>query len=165
MTETQLEVADGLVVGLDYTVSLDDDLVVGSSSGREPLEFLQGHDQIVPGLEQALYGMTVGDERDVVVSPADGYGDRDPDALELVPRDAFPSDIALKPGMGLNMRDDVGEVFEVFVAEVRPDDVLLDFNHPLAGETLHFSVKVVALRSATSEELAHGHVHRNEHGH
>jgi FKBP-type peptidyl-prolyl cis-trans isomerase SlyD len=165
MTGTQLKVADGLVVGLDYKVTLGDDLVVGSSSGREPLEFLQGHDQIVPGLEQALYGMTVGDERDVMVSPADGYGERDPNAFQLVPLDAFPSDIELKPGLRLNMRDDAGEVFEVFVAEVRPDDVLLDFNHPLAGETLHFSVKVVTLRPATSEELAHGHVHDIEHGH
>jgi FKBP-type peptidyl-prolyl cis-trans isomerase SlyD len=164
MTEAQLTVADGLVVGLDYTVSLENQ-VVGSSAGREPLEFLQGHDQIVPGLERALHGMAVGDEQDVVVTPADGYGERDTNALQFVPRDAFPSDMTLKPGMGLNMRDDSGEVFEVFVAEIRPNGVLLDFNHPLAGETLHFHVKVVALRPATSEELAHGHVHGAESGH
>jgi FKBP-type peptidyl-prolyl cis-trans isomerase SlyD len=154
MAENKLTVTDDLAVGLDYTLRLDDGEIIDSSAGREPLAFVQGQGQIIPGLEQALYGMAVGDEKDVVVGPADGYGVRDPDASEVLPRDAFPPDLKLEPGLGLRMRDPMGRVVVAYVAEVRPDGVLLDFNHPLAGETLYFHVKISALRPATSEELA-----------
>jgi FKBP-type peptidyl-prolyl cis-trans isomerase SlyD len=159
MTETDLTVTDDLVVGLDYTLRLDDGQVIDTSAGREPLELLQGQGQIIRGLEQALYGMAVGEEKSVVVAPADGYGAKDPEAFEMVPLNAFPPDLKLTPGMRLHMRDQRGEVFAVHVADIRPDGVLLDFNHPLAGETLHFDVKIATLRPATSEELAHGHSH------
>lgn len=168
MTEAKLTVVDDLVVSLDYTLRLDDGEVIDTSTtdDREPLEFLQGRGQIiVPGLEQALYGMTVGDEKDVEVTPAEGYGEHDPHAYQETARDVFPPDMTLEPGMGLRMRDGSGQAFEVFVADVRPDSVLLDFNHPLAGETLYFHVKIAALRPATSEELSHGHPHSAEHGH
>ena len=165
MTDTNLKVADGLVVGLDYTLRLDDGEVIDSSTDGEPLEFLQGQRQIIPGLEQSLYGMMLGDEKDVEVAPADAYGESDPDAVELVDRDVFPPDLSLAPGMALRMRDSSGQALEAYVAEVRPDGVLLDFNHPLAGETLFFRVKIAALRPATSEELSHGHAHGAEHEH
>jgi len=166
MTDTKLTVADGLVVSLDYSLRLDEGgEVIDSSVGQEPLEFLQGRGQLIPGLERELYGMAVGDEKDVVVAPADGYGDFDPEAFQLVPRDVFPPDMTLTPGMGLHMRDRTGQVFETYVAEVRPDGVLLDFNHPLAGKTLYFNVKIAGLRPATDEELAHGHVHSAGHEH
>ncbi len=165
MTDTRLEVVDDLVVSLDYTLRLDDEEVIDTSKGQEPLEFLQGRGQIIPGLEQALYGMAVGDEKEVVVAPADGYGEHDTDAFEVVERDVFPPDLDLKPGMGLRMRDSSGEALVAYVAEIRPEDVVLDFNHPLAGETLYFSVKIADLRSATKEELAHGHVHDPGHEH
>jgi FKBP-type peptidyl-prolyl cis-trans isomerase SlyD len=156
MTETKLIVADGVVVSLDYTLRLDDGEIIDTSADRQPLEFLQGQGQIIPGLEQALYGMAVGDEKDVAVTPADGYGVRDPDAVQVIPGDAFPPDMTLEPGMGLRMRGKSGQTVRAFVAEVRPDGVLLDFNHPLAGETLHFHVKISALRPATSADLAPG---------
>ena len=159
MTENVLTVEDGLVVSLDYTLSLDDGEVVDDSTDEEPLEFLQGQGQIIPGLEQALYGMAVGDEKDVVVAPADGYGEQDPDAFELVDRDVFPPDLSLEPGMGFRMRDSSGEALIAYVEEIQPEGVLLDLNHPLAGETLHFQVKIAGLRAATIEELAHGHAH------
>jgi FKBP-type peptidyl-prolyl cis-trans isomerase SlyD len=165
LTDTNLKVADGLVVGLDYTLRLDDGEVVDSSTDREPLEFLQGQHQIIPGLEQALYGMVLGDEKDVEVAPADAYGESDPDAFELVARDVFPPDMSLTPGMGLRMRDGSGRALDAYVADIRPDGVLLDFNHPLAGEILYFQVKIAALRPATDEELSHGHVHGAEHEH
>jgi FKBP-type peptidyl-prolyl cis-trans isomerase SlyD len=165
VTDTNLKVADGLVVGLDYTLRLDDGEVIDSSTDGEPLEFLQGQRQIIPGLEQSLYGMMLGDEKDVEVAPADAYGESDPDAVELVDRDVFPPDLSLAPGMALRMRDSSGQALEAYVAEVRPDGVLLDFNHPLAGETLFFRVKIAALRPATSEELSHGHAHGAEHEH
>ena len=165
MTGAELTVADGLVVSLDYTLRLDDGEIVDSSADQEPLEFLQGQGQIIPGLEQALYGMAVDDQKDVVVAPADGYGEEDPDAFELVERDVFPPDLDLRPGIGLRMRDESGEAMVAYVAEVRPDGVVLDFNHPLAGETLYFQVKIAGLRPATSEELAHGHAHGADDGH
>lgn len=161
MTGAGFTVADELVVSLDYILRLDDGEVIDSSSADdgEPLVFLQGQGDIIPGLEQALYGMAVGEEKEVVVSPAGGYGEHDPDAFELVEHDVFPPDLTLEVGMALRMRDGSGEALVAYVAEVRPDGVLLDFNHPLAGETLFFNVKVLGLRPATEEELEHGHVH------
>ena len=153
MAEEKLTVADDVVVSLEYTLRLDDGEIVDSSADREPLQFLQGRGQIIRGLEQALYGMAVGDEKNVEVAPADGYGVREPDATQVLPRDAFPSDLNLEPGLGLRMRDPMGQVVIAYVEEVRPDGVLLDLNHPLAGETLYFQAKVAALRPATSEEL------------
>jgi FKBP-type peptidyl-prolyl cis-trans isomerase SlyD len=83
-----------------------------------------------------------------------------------MPRDAFPADMSLTEGMGLRLRDsESGQVFEAYIADIRPDSVLLDFNHPLAGETLYFQVKITALRQATKEELAHGHGHSPGHAH
>jgi FKBP-type peptidyl-prolyl cis-trans isomerase SlyD len=159
MTEDKLTVNDGLVVSLDYTLRLDDGEIIDSSADREPLEFLQGQGQIISGLEHALYGMAIDDQKDVEVAPAEGYGERDSDAVELVARDVFPPDLDLRPGIGLRMRDSSGQSMDAYVADVRPDGVLLDFNHPLAGETLFFQVKIAALRPATSDELAHGHLH------
>jgi len=154
MTDTNLTIADDIVVSLDYTLRLDDGEIIDASTDRGPLEFLQGRGQIIPGLEQALYGMAVGDEKDVEVAPADGYGVHDPDAFQVFERDVFPADMTLKPGMGLRMRDEAGRAVAAFVAEVRPSGVLLDFNHPLAGETLYFHVKIANLRTATAAELA-----------
>lgn len=166
MTKANLIVKDDLVVSLDYTLRLDGGQIVDSSGGGEPLEFLQGRGSIIPGLERALYGMAVGAEKDVVIAPADGYGNRDPDAFDTVPRSAFPPDLELEVGQTLNMRDSrTRQVFQTTVCEIRADDVLLDFNHPLAGETLHFHVQVAGLRAATGEELEHGHVHSGEHHH
>ena len=159
MTESQVTIADDIVVGLDYVLKLEDGEVIDSSDGHQPLEFLQGHGEIIPGLEQALYGMTVGEKRHVVVEPADGYGEVDPAAIRLVPSDTFPPDLELIPGKALQMRDQQGEIFTAYVEDVRPDGVVLDFNHPLAGETLYFDVQVSTLRTATDEELNHGHAH------
>jgi FKBP-type peptidyl-prolyl cis-trans isomerase SlyD len=158
--ETKLTVADELVVGLDYTLRFDDGQVVDTSTGEESLEILQGHGNVVSGLEHALYGMAVGDEKEVIVAPNEGYGDYDPKAFQVVSRDSFPDTLNLTEGMGLHMRDSqTGEVLQVHVSEIRPDGVMLDLNHPLAGETLHFVVKISDLRQATQEELAHGHAH------
>jgi FKBP-type peptidyl-prolyl cis-trans isomerase SlyD len=147
MTEGQLVVYDDLVVSLDYTLRLDDGEIVDSSAEQEPLQFLQGHGQVLPALESALYGMAIGEEKDVVVGPDEGYGELDPDAFQQLPLDAFPPDMAVEPGMVLELLDDTGETLVAFVAEVRPDNVVLDFNHPLAGETLYFNLKVAGLHS------------------
>jgi FKBP-type peptidyl-prolyl cis-trans isomerase SlyD len=166
MTDANLTVKDDLVVSLDYTLRLDGGEVVDSSDGRTPLEFLQGRGAIIPGLERALLGMALGEEKDVVVAPAEGYGAHDPNAFQVVPRNAFPPDLDLEVGRTLHMRDsDTQQVFQTVVREIRADGVVLDFNHPLAGETLHFHVQIAGLRAATSEELEHGHVHSGGHHH
>ncbi|MCA9941474.1 MAG: peptidylprolyl isomerase [Anaerolineales bacterium] len=160
MSNDALMVDDGMVVRMDYTLRLDDGNEIDSSAPQGPLEFLQGIGQIVPGLESALYGMRVGDEKKVVVEPIDGYGELNADEFQLVSRDAFPTGMDLQVGMRLQMRDtDSGATFDATVDEVRADSVVLDFNHPLAGETLFFDVKIVGLRAASPEEMAHGHVH------
>lgn len=163
MTEIYLTVQDGMVVGLDYTLRLDYGTVISSSVDRQPLELLQGQGQVIPGLERALYGMAVGDEKQVVVAPADGYGEMDPYALEMVSHDVFPPGLKLKVGMRLNMRDQQGQTLIAYVASIGSDGVLLDFNHPLAGETLYFDVKIASLRAATREELGHGHRGNHQH--
>ena len=157
------QIKDNLVVSLDYTLRLGNGEILDTSNGQEPLDFVQGQGQIIPGLEQELYGMAIGEEKDVVVEPENGYGLKDPNAFQLVPRNAFPPDAPLKPGLSLQMQNRSGHVFPATVAQIQPDGVLLDFNHPLAGETLHFHVQVVGLREATPEELAHGHVHHDGH--
>ena len=156
MTEKTLEVSDGMVVSLEYTLHLDNDELVDSSEGQPPLEFVQGQRQIVPGLEQALYGMAVGEEKDVVVEPGEGYGERNPEANQEVPRDAFQEDVELEPGMPIRVSDDSGRTATAFVADVNPDTVKLDFNHPLAGETLHFHVEIADVREASGAELGGG---------
>jgi FKBP-type peptidyl-prolyl cis-trans isomerase SlyD len=87
----------------------------------------------------------------------------DPEAYEDIPVDAFPADAKLEPGMQITVRDDTDEMYDAWIEEIHPDKIRLSFNHPLAGETLHFTVKVVGLRPATAEELEHGHVHGHEH--
>ncbi len=158
--KAQMTVQDDMVVSLDYTLRLDDGEVIDSSDGREPLEYLQGHGQIIPGLENELYGMAVGEEKSVTVSPGDGYGDYDDSRLQQVPLDAFPEGMELEEGMSVRMRDsNSGQLFDAYIDEIGDDAVTLDFNHPLAGETLYFEVKIANLRQASPEELSHGHAH------
>lgn len=148
-----------MVVSLEYTLRVDDDLVE-STEEDGPIAFLQGYEEIIPGLEQAIYGMEVGQEKDVVIEPEDGYGEYDPEAVEEVPLDIFPEELDLSLGMPVELYDeDADETVDGYIAEIRTDKVLVDLNHPLAGETLHFHVKVVGVRPATEEELAHGHAH------
>jgi len=155
----QLSVEKDVVVSLEYVLRLDDGEVVDASEG-EPLEYLHGYGQIIPGLEKALVGLTLGDSKKVVVPPKEAYGDMNMEAFEIVPRSMFPDDLELEEGLQLSLRDaETNEPFAASVAEVREKEVMLDFNHPLAGETLHFDVKIPALRRATEEELAHGHAH------
>ena len=158
------QIADDVVVSLDYTLTVDNE-VVDTSEDSEPIVFLQGHGNIIPGLEQALYGLAVGDQKEVVIQPADGYGELDPEAFADVPRKEFPPQIPMEVGIELQMRDKSGDILDARIDAVDEDTVRLDFNHPLAGKQLNFSVTVVSLRSASPEELEHGHVHIPGHAH
>jgi FKBP-type peptidyl-prolyl cis-trans isomerase SlyD len=166
MSATQRTVDDDTVVSLDYSLRLDSGEEIDSSSKDEPLQFIQGQEQIIPGLENALYGMVVGEEKNVTISPEEGYGEYDSENFLMMPRDSFPPDMALVVGERLVVRDsESGQEYPAYIAEVGDESVKLDFNHPLAGETLHFQVKITAIRDATSEELDHGHVHGPGHAH
>ena len=151
-------VQDHVVVKLDYTLYIEDEIMENTSEG-EPIEFIQGLGQIIPGLEEALYGMKVGEEKTIEIQPDEAYGDYDPDSLEVAKKDEFSEEIPLDVGTFLDLRDDEGEVLSAQITEADEDTVTLDFNHPLAGEVLTFEVKISSLRSATQEELDHGHVH------
>lgn len=156
------EVDDDVVVSMEYRLTVEG-AVVDSTEGEEPLEYLHGYGNIVDGLEEALYGLKIGDEKEVTVAPDDGYGVYDEDAVAEVPRSDFPREIPLEIGVEIEMEDDDGEILDAMIVEVGPDLVKLDFNHPLAGKTLNFWVKIVALRAGTEEEIDHGHVHGADH--
>jgi FKBP-type peptidyl-prolyl cis-trans isomerase SlyD len=161
-----MKIANGAVVSIDYKLHLGDGNVVDASEPGEPLTYLHGEGQIVPGLERELQGLGAGDARKVVVTPADGYGDHDPAGLKHVERKAFPEDVALEIGMELSAMGPGGEVVPFVVRELKGDQVVVDLNHPLAGKTLHFDVTVREVRPATAEELEHGHAHgAGGHGH
>ncbi len=154
-------VADDVVVSLDYSLTVDDQ-VIDSTEGEEPLEFLQGHQNIIPGLEDALQGMKIGDSKVVTVPAAQAYGEIDPENIVDVPRDEFPAEIPLEEGTELEVKNSDGEVLTATIASISAESIKLDFNHPLAGKTLTFDVTIADLREASEEELAHGHVHGGE---
>lgn len=133
----------GDTVRIHYTGTLSDGTTFDSSRGREPLEFTLGSGQIIPGLERAIDGMAVGETRQVEVPMNDAYGPVQDDARQAVPRAQIPEHIPLDPGTQLQMRDPSGQTMPVRVAEVDAETVVLDANHPLAGEDLKFDVELV----------------------
>lgn len=151
-------VANDVIVAMAYKLSVDGE-EVDSADESNPLEFIQGCHNIITGLENQLYGMKIGEQKQVVVAPEDGYGEIDPEALVDIARSEFPQDIPLEVGVDLDIRDEDGDILTATIIEVGKTTVKLDFNHPLAGETLHFDIKVVGLRTPSEEELNHGHVH------
>ncbi|MBN1373435.1 MAG: peptidylprolyl isomerase [Anaerolineaceae bacterium] len=154
-------IADDVVVSLEYTLTVDGE-IVDSTEGIDPIEFIQGHENIIAGLERELYGLKIGDTKKVTVNAADAYGEIDPEAVVDVPRDEIPSDIPLKVGVELDVKNEDGDVLEARIIEITKDNVRLDFNHVLAGKELTFEVTVVDLRAADEEELEHGHVHSED---
>jgi FKBP-type peptidyl-prolyl cis-trans isomerase SlyD len=154
-----MKIASGSVVGIDYSLHLGDGKVIDASAPGEPMTYLHGEGQIVPGLEAALEGLSIGDTRQVVLSPDEGYGDHDPSGVQEVQRTAFPPGFEPKIGMELTAEGPDGEPVPFSVREVRPESVVIDLNHPLAGKTLHFDVTIREVRAATPDEIAHGHAH------
>ena len=140
--DTKPTITEGKNVSLEYTLTLDDKSVVESNVGKQPLTYTHGTQQIIPGLEKALAGLAVGDTKEVTVVPADGYGEQDPNALQEVQKQLIPPD-ALVVGTRLQGQAPDGHMVYPRVAEIKDDTVMLDFNHPLAGQTLHFNVKIL----------------------
>lgn len=156
--ENIMQIANNSVVAFHYTLTDDSGQVLDSSQGREPLVYLQGVGQIVPGLEKAMEGRQVGDQFKVDVVPEEGYGVHHAELVQEVPREAFQGVEDIQPGMQFQGRGPQG-VINVTVTKVEDDKVHIDGNHPLAGQTLHFDVEVTDVRPASEEELSHGHVH------
>ncbi|MBI5607856.1 MAG: peptidylprolyl isomerase [Deltaproteobacteria bacterium] len=154
-----MKIAPNTVVAMNYELRLgDDDEVIDASSDGE-FFFLVGHHNIVPGLESELLGLAKGDKRKISVAPEQGYGTRDESKVIALPRSALPKDFVIEIGLPLELEDQQGNAFPVWIAGTHEDDVVLDGNHPLADETLHFAIEIVEVRQASAEELSHGHVH------
>lgn len=151
------------VVAIDYELRDESGEVLDSSEGREPLEYLHGANNIVPGLEKAIDGKAIGDMVEVTLTPADGYGNYDEKLVRNVPVRKL-SEKRPQVGAMLQVNTEAGPQ-RVIVKEVRGDYAKLDFNHPLAGKTLHFKVTIKSTREPTAEELDHGHVHGPGHAH
>ena len=152
-------VEDNLVVTLDYVLIVEEEILESTDDG-EPIVILQGAGEIIPGLENALYGMKVGDKKKVVIEPDEAYGDYDPESLEIVNNEEFSEEIPLDVGTFLDLQDDDDDsVFSAQIIEANEETVTLDFNHPLAGKTLTFEITLSDLRPATDEEIEHGHSH------
>lgn len=157
-------IANQHVVAIDYTLSNDAGEVIDSSAGAEPLVYLHGAGNIIAGLENALLGKTVGDELDVSIEPEDAYGEYSVELITSLGREMFEGVDELEVGMQFHASAPDGSMQIVTVRDIDGDQVTIDGNHPLAGQQLNFKVKVISVRAASEEELAHGHVH-GEGGH
>ncbi|WP_019627288.1 peptidylprolyl isomerase [Thioalkalivibrio sp. ALJT] len=153
-----MQVAQNAVVAIHYTLTNDAGEKIDSSEGREPLAYLHGNGQIVPGLEKELEGKAAGDKVQARVSPEEGYGEKIDAMVQEIPMEAFQGVESVEPGMQFQAQTENGPL-TVTVTKVEGDTATVDGNHPLAGETLNFDVEIVEVREASAEELDHGHAH------
>ncbi len=153
-----MQITNNKVVQMHYKLTDDQGNVIDSSEGREPLSYLQGAGNIIPGLEKQMEGKSAGDKFKAVVEPAEGYGEYDESLMQVVPKSGFQGDMEPEVGMQVQVGTQQGTTI-ASIAKIEGEEVTLDMNHPLAGMRLNFDVEVVDVRDATEEELAHGHVH------
>ncbi len=153
-----MQIAEKSVVSIHYTLTNAEGNVLDSSEGQDPLAYLHGASNIIPGLENALVGKSVGDSLKVTVEPEEGYGPVRDELVQDVDRSAFSGIDSIEIGMQFMAQTPWGEQ-PVTVVKVEGDNITLDGNHPLAGQTLTFDVEVVEVRAASDEEVEHGHAH------
>ena len=154
-----LTIGDGMVVSTHYTLTDDDDNLLDSTDESEPMVYLHGAENIIPGLEDALTGKAVGDKFKVSIDVEDGYGEVIPELMQTVDISAFEGVDTVEPGMRFESESEDGEFELIVVKHVEGNQVTIDSNHPLAGLTLNFDVEVIDIRQASSEEIEHEHVH------
>jgi len=147
------------VVSIHYRLTNEDGEELDTSAGQDPLSYLHGTNSLIPGLESALTGQAAGDKLQVTVQPDEAYGDVNPELVQTVPISAFDSPENVKAGVQFQAQGPDGQVQLITVQEVTDDGVTINANHPLAGQVLHFDVTIEAVREASAEEVAHGHVH------
>ena len=161
-----MQIANNSVVSIEYTLKDDKGNILDTSEGRETLSYLHGARNIIPGLENALAGKTLGEELSVTVSPDEGYGLRNEQLTQTVSRDMFESIDNIEVGMQFHGQSPNEEPIIITVTAIEGENITIDANHPLAGVNLNFDIKIVEVRDATAEELEHGHVHGpGGHGH
>jgi FKBP-type peptidyl-prolyl cis-trans isomerase SlyD len=148
-----MRVKMGRVILLDYLVRVEDGRVVESSSGKGPIEYLHGANQILPALERVLDGMKEGDQAAFSIAAEEAYGPRREDNVISLPRGLFPADVKLERGVCLYARAAGGQSYPITVQEVKGDMVVVDLNHPLAGERLFFEVNIRGVRQAGEQEV------------
>jgi len=153
-----MQVEKNKVVEIEYTLKDDEGQVLDTSEGRDPLSYIQGVGNLIPGVESALEGKSSGESVQITVPPETGYGVRDDSLVLSIERDKFSGIEDLKEGLRFRMDTPDGTMIFT-VVQVEDDEVLVDGNHPLAGMTLNFDITIQSVRDATSEELDHGHVH------
>jgi len=146
------------VVSLDYTLTNDSGEILDKSENGQ-FVYLHGASNIIPGLEQALENRAVNDKFDVVIEPEDAYGHKDDSKKQVVGKDMFEPGSPMEVGMQFHAQGPEGEMLVITITAIDGDEITIDGNHPLAGETLHFDVEVKDVRAASEEEIAHGHVH------
>ena len=154
-----LLIGDNLVVSMHYKLTDNEGNVLDSSEGSEPLTYLHGAGNIIPGLEKALVGKVEGDTQQVTVEPAEAYGEVMPELTQTVDKAAFQGVESVEVGMSFEAQTSDGSVQHIVVTKVDGEQVTVDANHPLAGVVLNFDVEIVSVREATEEEISHGHVH------
>ena len=164
-----MKIEKNVVVSLAYQVKTEEGVVVDQSTAEAPLDYLHGHDNLIVGLEKALEGKVAGDKFSITVAPEEAYGEHMDEMIQRVPADVFQGVEQIEVGMRFLADTDQGPI-PVEVTEVDGDEVVVDGNHMLAGQTLGFEVEVIAVRAATEEEATHGHVHQeggcgHDHGH
>jgi len=153
-----MSITQDQVVSIHYTLRNDAGEIIDRSAEGQPLAYLHGHGNLIPGLERELTGKNTGDRLQVRIAPAEAYGDYDSALVQRVPRRALKGIADVRVGMRLQAQTSQG-ARAVTVTDISGDMVTLDGNHPLAGKTLNFEVEVAGMRAATGEELSHGHVH------
>ena len=153
-----MKIEKNKVVTINYTIRNDDGSVVDSTSDGSPFLYLQGHQNIIPGLENQLEGKAKGDSFKVSIPPKHGYGEKNPNLIQEIPKGQFPEPSELQVGMQFQADTPDGPMI-LTILEINESSVKVDGNHPLAGQALHFEVEVMELREATDEEIQHGHVH------
>lgn len=156
-----MQIDENKVVTLNYTLKDNSGTLIDESSDGS-FVYLHGASNIIPGLESALAGKTSGEKMNVTVAPEEAYGERDDSRIEAVPRDMFPDDTEIEPGMQFHAEGPDGQAISIVVVGVEDDKVKIDGNHPLAGVELNFDVEVMEVRDATAEEIEHGHAHGPE---
>ena len=142
------------VVQFAYTLNVE-----GQEMESNLLDYMHGHGNIIPGLENELTGLNIGDRKHVLVKAADAYGEFDPNMVISVNRESFPADFDIRLGEPMNLRDASGHVFQAVATALSEDSIEMDMNHPMAGKDLEFQVTILSIRPATEEELTHGHPH------
>ncbi|RPI02833.1 MAG: peptidylprolyl isomerase [Calditrichaeota bacterium] len=154
-----MQIENQMVVSLHYTLTDQNGNILDSSDRDEPLSFLTGAEQIIPGLEKEILGMKLGEKKRVVVMPEEAYGERDERMVQEIKKKMIPHAERLQVGEVLQGEGDDGHLIEGHILEVNENSVIIDFNHPLAGEILHFDTEIIHFRPASAEEIEHGHVH------